>query len=151
MDKKLKHGFGDYVQVHTSLVDNTMTERTSGTLSSMPSGKLEGSWYYYLLINNQVVQRNRATCIFITDDIAYDSDIDRPDQPDFIDDVSTHKPALVLDNINIEDECTYDIETINDVPEDNHHNERILENTNDDLSEDSQLPKDSSQYADFIV
>ena len=28
VDKDLKVGFGDYVQVHTSLVDNTMTERT---------------------------------------------------------------------------------------------------------------------------
>ena len=65
-------------------------------------------------------------------------------------DVSTYKPALVLDNINIEDEYFYDIETVNHVPEDNYLNEHILENTHDDLSEDSQLPIDSSQYADFI-
>ena len=32
VDKELKHGFGEYVQVHTSQVDNTMNERTSGAL-----------------------------------------------------------------------------------------------------------------------
>ena len=67
VDKELKHGFGEYVQVHTSQVDKTMSERTSGALSLMPSGNLEGSWYYYLLINNQVVKRNKATSIPITD------------------------------------------------------------------------------------
>ena len=69
VDKELKHGFGDYVQVHTSLVDNTMNERTSGALSLMPSGNLEGSWYYYLLGNNQIIKRNKATSLPITDEI----------------------------------------------------------------------------------
>ena len=35
----------------------------------MRSGSLEGSWYYYLLIKNQLVKRNKATTIPITDDI----------------------------------------------------------------------------------
>ena len=69
VDKELKHGFGEYVQVHTSQVDNTMNERTSGALSLMPSGNLEGSLYYYLLINNLVDNRNKARPIPITDDI----------------------------------------------------------------------------------
>ena len=185
VDKELKHGFGEYVQVHTSQVDNTMNERTSGALSLMPSGNLEGSWYYYLLINNQVVKRNKATPIPITDDIisfmnnksigrkgkfnkpdipqfergikhtiiddiAYDSDIDGPDQSDFVDDVSTHEPPILLDNINIEDEYSYDIESINDVPVDNYNNEHIPENSQNDLSDDSQFPIDSSQYADIL-
>ena len=46
-----------------------MNERTSGALSLMPSGNLEGSWYYSLLIKNQIVKRKRATPIPITDDI----------------------------------------------------------------------------------
>ena len=69
VDKELKHGYGDYVQVHTNNVDNSMKERTSGALALMPSGNLEGSWYYYLLSNNDVVKRNKATNLPITDDI----------------------------------------------------------------------------------
>ena len=38
--------------------------------------------------------------------------IDGPDQSDFVDDVSTHEPPILLDNINIEDEYSYDIESI---------------------------------------
>ena len=48
---------------------NTMNERTSGALSLTPSGNLEGSLYYYLLINNQVDNKNKARPIPITDDI----------------------------------------------------------------------------------
>ena len=46
-----------------------MNERTSGALSLTPSGKLEGSLYYYLLINKQVDNKNKARPIPITDDI----------------------------------------------------------------------------------
>ena len=46
-----------------------MNERTSGALSLTPSGNLEGSLYYYLLINNQVDNKNKARPIPITDDI----------------------------------------------------------------------------------
>ena len=35
----------------------------------MPSGDLEGSWYYLLLINNDKVERNKATPMPISDDI----------------------------------------------------------------------------------
>ena len=44
-----------------------MTERTPGALSLIPSSNLQDSWYYYLAINNQVVKRNKATAIPITD------------------------------------------------------------------------------------
>ena len=46
-----------------------MYERTSGAIAHMPSGNLEGSWYFYLLHNGQVVKRNKATSMHITDDI----------------------------------------------------------------------------------
>ena len=75
VDKELKHGFGDYVQVHVSTVDNSMVERTSGALAMMPSGNLEGSWYYYQLLNNEIIKRNKATVMPITDEIiAYIND-----------------------------------------------------------------------------
>ena len=162
-----------------------MNERTSGALWLMPSGNLKGSWYYYLLINNQVVKRSKATPTPITDDIisfmnnksigrkgkfnkpdipqfekgikhtiiddiAYDSDVNGPDQSDLIDNVSTHELPLLLDNINIEDEYSYDIESINDVPVDDYTNEHIPENSHNDLSDDSQFPIDSSQHADIL-
>ena len=69
VDKELKHGFGDYVQVHSNTIDNSMNERTSGSLALMPSGNLEGSWYYLLLINNEIVKRNKATPLPLSDDI----------------------------------------------------------------------------------
>ena len=69
VDKELKHGFEVYVQVHSSVVNNSMYERTSGAIALMPSGNLEGSWYFYLLHNGEVVKRNKATTMPITDDI----------------------------------------------------------------------------------
>ena len=69
VDKEPKHGFGDYVQVHSRVVNNSMYERTSGAIALMPWGNLEGSWYFYLLHNGEVVKRNKATTMPITDDI----------------------------------------------------------------------------------
>ena len=46
-----------------------MYERTSGAIALMPSGNLEGSWYFYLLHNGQVVKRNKATSMPIMNDI----------------------------------------------------------------------------------
>ena len=46
-----------------------MYERTSGAIALMPPGNLEGSCYFYLLHNGQVVKRNKATSMPITDDI----------------------------------------------------------------------------------
>ena len=59
VDKALKHGFGEYVQVHTSQVHNTLNECKSGALSLMPSGNLEGSWYY--LLGWYVLERTHRT------------------------------------------------------------------------------------------
>ena len=50
-------------------MNNSMYERTSGAIALMPSGNLEGSWYFYLLHNGEVVKRNKATTMPITDDI----------------------------------------------------------------------------------
>ena len=91
-----------------------MNERTSGALSLMPSGNLEGSWYYYLLINNQVVKRNKATPIPITDDIISfmnNKSIDRkgkfnkPDIPQFERGISSllNFPFLPIDLLFIKD------------------------------------------------
>jgi hypothetical protein len=69
VNKDLKHGFGDYVQVHNAVVNNTMEPRTSGALALMPSGNLEGSWYYFKLSNGEIVKRNRATVLPIPDNV----------------------------------------------------------------------------------
>ena len=91
------------------------------------------------LNSKDIPQFERGVKHTIIADIAFDSDTYGQDQSNFIDDVSTYEPALVLDNISIEDEYSYDIESVNDVPEDNYLNEHILDHTHDDLSEDSQL------------
>ena len=69
VNKELRHGFGDYVQVHSNEINNSMHERTAGAIALMPSGNLEGSWFYYLLQNGKVVKRNKATAMPITDEI----------------------------------------------------------------------------------
>ena len=46
VDKELKHGFGDYVQVHTNSVDNSTKPRSQAAIALVSAGNLEGSWYY---------------------------------------------------------------------------------------------------------
>jgi hypothetical protein len=67
--KKLKHGFGDYVQVHADTIDNSTKPRTQGAIALMSAGNLEGSWYYMLLCNEQIVKRTKATPLPMTDEV----------------------------------------------------------------------------------
>ena len=69
VDKELKHGFGDYVQVHTDNIDNSNKPRTQGAISLMSAGNLEGSWYYMLLSNQQIVKRTKATVLPMSDEV----------------------------------------------------------------------------------
>jgi len=59
----LKHGYGDYVQIHHEDIDNTMAARTEGALAMTPTGALDGSWYYFTLRSNKIVRRRRATAL----------------------------------------------------------------------------------------
>jgi hypothetical protein len=59
VDKEIKHG--DYVQVHNDAIDNSTKPRTAGAIALMSSGNLEGSWYYILLANEQIVKRSCVT------------------------------------------------------------------------------------------
>ena len=63
VDKEIKHGFGDYVQVYNDVIDNSTKPRTAGAIAFMSSGNLEGSWYYMLLSNEQIVKRTKATVL----------------------------------------------------------------------------------------
>jgi Reverse transcriptase (RNA-dependent DNA polymerase) len=63
VSKDLRHGFADYVQLHEEVTDNSMKGRTQGALALMPTGALDGSWYYWTLASNQVVRRRRATAM----------------------------------------------------------------------------------------
>ena len=67
--KELKHGFGDYVQVHADTIDNSNKPRTQGAIALMSAGNLEGSWYYMLLCNEQIVKRTKATPLPMTDEV----------------------------------------------------------------------------------
>ena len=69
VDKELKHGFGDYVQVHSDNIDNSNKSRTSGAIALMSAGNLEGSWYYMLLSNEQIVKRTKATPLPVPDEV----------------------------------------------------------------------------------
>ena len=57
VDKEIKHGFGDYIQVHNDVIDNSTKPRTTGAIALMSSGNLEGSWFYMLLTNEHIVKR----------------------------------------------------------------------------------------------
>ena len=65
----MKHGFGDYAQVHADVVDNSLKPRTQGAIALMSAGNLEGSWYYYLLCNGQIVKRTKATPLPMSDEV----------------------------------------------------------------------------------
>ena len=69
VDKEMKHGFGDYVQVHADVVDNSLKPRTQGAIALMSAGNLEGSWYYYLLCNGHIVKRTKATPLPMSDEV----------------------------------------------------------------------------------
>ena len=43
IDKEIKHGFGDHVQVHNDVIDNSTKLRITGAIALMSSGSLEGS------------------------------------------------------------------------------------------------------------
>jgi hypothetical protein len=59
----LKHAYGDYVQVHHEDIDNSMEGRTEGALAMMPTGALDGSWYYWTLRHGKILRRRRATAL----------------------------------------------------------------------------------------
>jgi Reverse transcriptase (RNA-dependent DNA polymerase) len=59
----LKHAFGDYAQVHEENTDNSMAGRTTGCICLMPTGSLDGSWYYWSLRTNKILRRRRATSL----------------------------------------------------------------------------------------
>ena len=69
VSKELKHGFGDYVQVHADVIDKSTKPRTQGAIPLMSSGNLEGSWFYMLLSNEQIVKRTKATALPMTDEV----------------------------------------------------------------------------------
>ena len=69
VDKESKHGFDDYVQVHTNSVDNSNKPRSQAAIALISAGNLEGSWNYLLLANFKVVKRTKATSLSMTDDV----------------------------------------------------------------------------------
>ena len=58
--KDCKHGFGDYVQVINNEVNNSMTERSRGAIALLPTGNLDGSWWYFCLDTGKPVRRRTA-------------------------------------------------------------------------------------------
>jgi hypothetical protein len=54
-------GFGDYVQAHRNVEDNSMEPRTDGVIALYPIGNLEGTWAFYNLNTGRVIRRNRWT------------------------------------------------------------------------------------------
>ena len=69
VDKDIKHGFGDYVQVHNDVIDNSTKPRTAWAIAFMSSGNLEGSWYCMLLANERIVKCTKATVLPMPDEV----------------------------------------------------------------------------------
>lgn len=58
----IRHGFGDYCQVHDKNTSNKIKkERTQGAIALAPTGNMSGTWYYLVLKTWSVVTRNGAT------------------------------------------------------------------------------------------
>ena len=57
------------MQVHSDNIDNSNKSRTSGAIALMSAGNLEGSWYYMLLSNEQIVKRTKATVLPVPDEV----------------------------------------------------------------------------------
>ena len=67
--KDAKHGFGDYVQVYSNDTNNSLNERTRGAIAVMPTGNMDGSWYYYTLDNGGIIRRLRAKQLPMPEDV----------------------------------------------------------------------------------
>lgn len=71
----IKHGFGNYCQVHSENSDsanyNGPEGRTIGALSLFPIDNVMGTWAYMNLSTWKVIFRNRATNMPISDDVIY--------------------------------------------------------------------------------
>ena len=59
-NKDLKYGVFDYVEVFAKS-DNTMEPRTTPALALMPTGSLDGAWYFYILETGSIITRHKAT------------------------------------------------------------------------------------------
>ena len=68
-----RHGFGDYIQVHSekcNRVGYTRAEgRTTGALSLYPIDNVMGTWAYLSLSTWQLMHRNRGTGLPMTDNV----------------------------------------------------------------------------------
>jgi hypothetical protein len=56
-------GFGDYVQAHRNIEDNTLEPRTDKAIALYPTGNLEGTLAFFNLNTNRVVKRNHWTSV----------------------------------------------------------------------------------------
>ena len=63
VSKDCKHGFGDYVQIINNTVNNSMSERSRGAIALMPTGNLDGSWWYFCLDTCKPVRRRTARAL----------------------------------------------------------------------------------------
>ena len=57
----MRFAFGDYVQVKKKTTTNQLTSRTADAIALLPAGTLDGSWWFYVIKNQTVVRRPRAT------------------------------------------------------------------------------------------
>ena len=69
----IRHGFGDYVQVHSEDSNragyNNMEGRTIGALALYPIDNVSGTWCYMALKTWSLIYRNRGTSMPITDNV----------------------------------------------------------------------------------
>jgi hypothetical protein len=68
--KDLALSFGDYLQAHRNdpaTLNNARVPRTDGAVALYPTGKLEGSWYFFNLNTKAVVKRDKWTILPMPD------------------------------------------------------------------------------------
>jgi hypothetical protein len=67
--KDLRVGFDEWAQATVPVTDNTMTGRTQGCITLLPTGNSTGSVLMWHMATNQVVTRDQFTVLPLTNDI----------------------------------------------------------------------------------
>ena len=55
--------------VYTNDIDNSLNGKTRDAIALMPTGNMDGSWYYYTLSNGGIVRRLRVKSLPMPDDV----------------------------------------------------------------------------------
>jgi hypothetical protein len=111
-------GFGDYVQAHRNVEDNTMNPRTDGVIALYPLGNLEGTWAFFNLNTNRVIKRNRWTEVPLDQRvIEYMNDMSLNQKRKLPRDISFYRGESLIDDDDDDEREVVNVEDDDNVPD----------------------------------